>query len=77
MAQRKPEDQVSIEQVLKLVDKLSSEERTKLLQLLTIDQLGSAVQKGIDAADRGELQPAEQVFAELKQRSAARQKDNP
>lgn len=52
MAQCKPEDQISIKQVLKLVDKLSSEECTKLLQLLTNDELGSAVQKGIDTAGR-------------------------
>lgn len=34
------------------------------------------IQKGIDAADRGEFLPAEQVFAELKQRNSERKSNN-
>ncbi|HEY9868488.1 MAG TPA: hypothetical protein V6D08_04930 [Candidatus Obscuribacterales bacterium] len=76
MAQRKPEEAVTCEQVLQLVEKLSPDERKRLIQQLTIAELGLEVQKGIDAADRGESLPAEQVFAELKQRNAARMKEN-
>ena len=76
MAQRKPEDKINIDQVLRLVHKLSAEERKQLLEQLTIEDLSHEIQQGIDAADRGELLPAEQVFAELKQRNTARLKDN-
>jgi hypothetical protein len=62
--------------VLRLVNELSPEERKKVLKQLTTSDFTSEVQKGIDAADRGELRPAEQVFAELKERNTARMKND-
>jgi hypothetical protein len=120
MAQRKSEDKVSFEQVLKLVDALGPEERGRLYthmqfrfwdeewkkerQQLDLQRaaqglpptpatdeevhdavdamrtpedwadLRHEIQKGIDQLDRGEGIPAEQVFAELRERYKARGK---
>lgn len=74
MARHKPEEQTSIDQVLKLVEQLSPEVREEVLDRLKLDELRKEIQKGIDSCERGELFPAEQVFAELKQNIAARKK---
>jgi hypothetical protein len=115
MAQHKSEDNVSFEEVLKLVDILGPEERGRLYTHLQfrfwdeewkkvrqqLDQQRAAqglspatdeevhdavdamrtpedwadlrheIQKGIDQLDRGEGIPAEQVFAELRERNNA------
>ena len=64
LLKRKP-DTKSFNQVLKSVGTFSHEERAKLSQELQLEELRYEIQKGIDEADRGELLPAEQVFAEL------------
>ena len=69
-------DTLPFNQVLKSVSKYSKEERARLSQELQLEELRSEIQKGIDAADRGELLPAEQVFAELQQRIDDRKKSN-
>lgn len=115
MAQRKSEENVSFDQVLRLVDALGPEERGRLYRHLQfrfwdeewnrvrqqLDQQRAAqgqppatdedvhdaidamrtpedwadlrheIQKGIDQLDRGEGIPAEQVFAELRERNKA------
>ncbi len=75
LPKRKAES-TSLNQVLDLVSKFSQEERARLSQRLQLEELRYEIQKGIDAADRGELLPVEQVFAELKQRIAGRKKSN-
>lgn len=55
MAQRKPEETAKVQQVLKLVEELSPEEREAVLYQLKLEDLRREIQKGIDAADRGEL----------------------
>jgi hypothetical protein len=55
MAQRKPEESVKVQQVLKLVDELTSEERDEVLYRLKLEDVRQEVQIGIDQADRGEL----------------------
>lgn len=75
LPKRQPET-TSFNQVLKLVGTFSQKERAKLRKELQLEELRYEIQKGIDAADRGELIPAEQVFAELKQRIAERKKGN-
>jgi hypothetical protein len=75
MAQHKPEEQSTIDQVFKLVDQLSPEGREEVLQKLKLEELCIEIQKGIDSGERGELFPAEQVFAEAKRRIAERKKE--
>jgi hypothetical protein len=65
MAQRKPEDSVKVQQVLKLVDELTPEERDEVLYQLKLEDLRREIQKGIDSADRGELYSEEEVMAYL------------
>jgi predicted transcriptional regulator len=68
MAQPKPEDRTTLDQVLKLVDQLSPEQQEELIDKVKLQWLQQEVQKGIDQADRGELIDGDVVFAELKQR---------
>jgi hypothetical protein len=66
VAQRKPEEHGTIEQVLKLVDGLSPEGREEVLYILKRDALRRDLQVGIDQANRGELFSEEDVLAQLK-----------
>lgn len=68
MAQPKPDERTTLDQVLKLVDQLSPEEQEQLIEGMKLRWLQQEVQKGIDQADRGELIDGDVVFAELKQR---------
>ena len=72
MAQPLPEERTTLNNVLKLVDKLTPEEREKLLQQLKLDDLRHKVQIGIDQADRGELIDGEELLDELRQRAEDR-----
>jgi predicted transcriptional regulator len=65
MAQRKPEEQVTLSQVLKLAHQLTPDEQSKLLAQLKIEELQRALQIGIDEADRGQLVSEEQVLQHL------------
>lgn len=65
MAQRKPEESVKVQQVLKLVDELTPEERDEVLYQLKLEDLRREIQKGIDSAERGELYSEEEVMAYL------------
>ena len=65
MAMRKPEESVKVQQVLKLVDELTSEERDEVLYQLKLEDLRREIQKGIDSAERGELYSEEEVIAFL------------
>lgn len=65
MAQQKPEDQITIKEVLKLVDHLSPEGRVQLLDELKLQALRRDIQIGIDEADRGELVSEDQVLQHL------------
>jgi hypothetical protein len=68
MAQPKPEEKTTLDQVLKLVDQLSAEEQEQLVEKMKLEWLRKEIQKGIDQADRGEMIDGDVVFAELKQR---------
>lgn len=72
MAQRKPREKVTLDQVLKLVDQLTPEEREKLLNQLSLEELRREIQIGIDAADRGDLIDGEELLEELRQRAETR-----
>ena len=69
MAQRKPEEKVTVDQVLKLVDQLSAEEQGKLRHKL--DESWSAewraLLKEVDEQNKGtEPLPEEEIVAEMK-----------
>jgi hypothetical protein len=68
MAQQKPEEYVTLDQVLKLVDQLSTKEQEQLVERMKLEWLRKEVHKGIEQANRGELIDGDVVFGELKQR---------
>ncbi|MBX3076011.1 hypothetical protein KF707_19575 [Candidatus Obscuribacterales bacterium] len=63
----------TVDQVLKLVDQLSSEEREQLMQELRAEDFKRDIQKGIEAAERGELKDADEVVARLRKKAQSRQ----
>lgn len=77
MAQPKPEDKTTLDQVLELVDQLTPEEGEKLLDQLKLEDLRRAIQVGIDQADKGEVMDGKEVFIQMRERNASfRQKGN-
>lgn len=62
----------TIEQVLKLADQLSAEEREQLIQKLKAEDFRRDIQKGIEAAEHGELKPAAEVVGRLRKRAQSR-----
>lgn len=62
----------TVSQLLKLVDQLSAEEREELMQELRAEDFRREIQKGIDAADRGELRPAAEVLDRLRKKTLSR-----
>jgi predicted transcriptional regulator len=68
MAQRKPEEQTTFDQVLKLVHQLSAQEQQQLLEQLKLEDLRREIRKGLEASERGEVVSLE----ELNQRLDAR-----
>jgi DNA relaxase NicK len=71
MAQRKPEEKTSLDQVLKLADQLTPEEQEQLVEEMKLQWLRRELGKAEDELRRGEGVPAEQVFAELRERNKA------
>lgn len=65
MAQRKPEETAKVQQVLKLVEELSLEEREAVLYQLKLQDLRREIQKGIDASERGEVMSLEELNRRL------------
>jgi hypothetical protein len=68
MAQPQPEERKTLDEVLKLVYKLSPEEQEKLLQEMKLRDLRHELQLGIDQLNRGEGIPGEKVFAEVREK---------
>jgi hypothetical protein len=71
MAQRTPEENVTLDQVVKLVDKLTAEDREQLLDRLKMEKLRRSIQIGIDQADKGQVVDGDQVFKQMRERNAA------
>ncbi|MDZ4838350.1 MAG: hypothetical protein SGJ27_31595 [Candidatus Melainabacteria bacterium] len=55
----------TVDQVLKLVDQLPADEREQLMHELKAEDFRRDIQKGIDAADRGELKHADEVITRM------------
>jgi hypothetical protein len=62
----------TVEQVIKLVDQLTPDERDQVLDQLNYEKLQRAIQIGIEQADRGEVVDGEIVLAQLRQRAEDR-----
>jgi DNA relaxase NicK len=70
MAQPKPERE-KLDEILRLVDQLSPEEHEQLAEEMKLQWLRRELGKAEDELRRGEGVPAEQVFAELRERNKA------
>lgn len=66
MAQRKADDKVTMDQILKLADQLTPADQEELIEEMKLRWLRREIQKGIDEADSGELVDGKEVFAELR-----------
>jgi hypothetical protein len=71
MAQRKPEDQTTFDQVLKLVENLTPEAQEQLIEEMKLQWLRRELGKAEDELRLGEGVPGEQVFAKLRERNKA------
>lgn len=60
----------TFEQVMRLVDQLTPDERELILDQLKMEKLKGAIQVGIDQADRGDLIDGDEVFRLMRQRNA-------
>lgn len=68
MAQRKPEEKTTLDQVLKLADQLTPEEQEQLVEEMKLQWLRRALDEGEESVRQHGTRPAEEVFAELKER---------
>lgn len=68
MAQRTPDEETTLDQVLKLVDKLTPEDQGRLIDYLDHLELKREIQIGIDDVRAGRLVDGEEAFAKLKER---------
>jgi hypothetical protein len=62
MAQRKPEEKTTLDQVLKLADQLTPDEQEQLVEQMKLHWLRRELGKAAESLDRGEGKPANQVF---------------
>ena len=65
MAQGKPEETAKVQQVLKLVDELTPEERDAVLYQLKLQELRREIQKGVDSSERGDVYSEEEAWKRL------------
>lgn len=65
MAQRKPEENAKVQQVLKLVGELTPQERDEVLHQLKLQDLQRDIQIGLDAAERGDVVSLEELNEHL------------
>lgn len=68
-----PKEKPTVEQVLKLVEELTPEEREQVRdEMNAYQELRRKIQIGLEQAERGELTDGDVVFADLKQRAEDR-----
>ena len=71
MEQRR--EKLTVEQVLKLVEELTPEEREQVRdEMNAYEELRRKIQIGLEQAERGELVDGDIVFADLKRRAEDR-----
>lgn len=67
-----PDERVTLDQVLKLVDKLTPEEQEQLWERMKLQHLRWELQKGVESLRRGEGIAAEDVLRMLEARAQKR-----
>lgn len=72
MAQRNPEHEPTLEQVLMLVNQLGPEDQDKVAKELKLNWLRRQLQMAEDQLERGEGIPADDALAELRTRAEER-----
>lgn len=72
MAQRKPKEKTTLDQVLKLAHQLTPEEQEQLVEQMKLQWLRRALEEGEESLKLHGGIPAEEVLAELKQRAEDR-----
>lgn len=75
MAQGKPEDKNTFDQVLKLVENLTPEAQEQLVEEMKLQWLRRELGKAEEQLRRGEGIPAEEAFAQLEERYKGRKAD--
>lgn len=65
MAQRKPEEKNTLDQVLKLVDQLTPEEQDKLINELKLAGLRRAIAEGEESIRQFGTRDAQEFFSEM------------
>jgi predicted transcriptional regulator len=68
---RQPKEKPTVDQIMKLVDQLTPEDRDQILEQLKMSNLRQAIQIGVEQADRGEVVDGEEVFRQMRERNAA------
>jgi hypothetical protein len=68
MAQRKPEDQTTIDQELKLVENLTPEAQEQLVEDMKLQWLRKAMDEAEESIKQHGTIPAEEVFTRLEER---------
>lgn len=67
-----PQEKPTVEQVLKLVEQLTPEEREQILEEMKLQELQRALTRAEESIARGEGIPGEDVIAELRKRAQER-----
>jgi hypothetical protein len=67
-----PKEKPTVEQVLRLVEELTPEERDQVLEQMKLQELRGKLDKAEESIARGEGIPGEVVIAELRQRAEDR-----
>lgn len=67
-----PQEKPTVEQVLKLVEELTPDERAQVKHALDLQAIQERLRQAEESIARGEGIPGEDVLAELKERAEAR-----
>lgn len=76
MAQRKPEEQNTIDQVLKLVENFTPAAQEQLVEEMKLRWLRRAIEEGEASLDQRGGIPSDNVFRRLEERNARYRKGN-
>lgn len=66
-----PKEKPTVEEVLKLVEELTPEERAQVREELNIQELRRNIQISIEQSERGEVIDGDEVFRQMWERNAA------
>jgi hypothetical protein len=69
-----PKEKPTVEQVLKLVEELTPDERAQVREELDLQELRRNIQISIEQSERGEVIDGDEVFRQMWERNAAMRK---